>query len=209
MKLTAKRAELVKAIRTYAESMNGRNGWDVIVECYTDVEIAAVIGRARTVKGAKAKFLPLLRAIEQRRLEAQAEVAAAVGAPSDTSAAHYVVYSKNLEIVWGITDCSCGREFQTEKAAELHAAEANQKLGCYDRMTEGHHLDGSVVRWHHDEHSGDAWAQRTWTGKQGRGSIEIEETETGYVTVERYVPGWRGADIYSAGYCDFDANVPF
>jgi hypothetical protein len=31
-------------------------GWDVVVECYGDADLARTIGRARTVKGALAKF---------------------------------------------------------------------------------------------------------------------------------------------------------
>ena len=48
--------ELVEAVKAHALEHYQDGGWDVIVECYTDEEIAAEIGKARTVKGALAKF---------------------------------------------------------------------------------------------------------------------------------------------------------
>ena len=50
------KAELVEAVKAHALAHYNDGGWDVIVECYTDAEIADQIGGARTVKGALAKF---------------------------------------------------------------------------------------------------------------------------------------------------------
>jgi hypothetical protein len=44
--------DLVDAVRDYAVDHYEQAGWDIVVECYTDEELAAEIGRARTVKGA-------------------------------------------------------------------------------------------------------------------------------------------------------------
>lgn len=44
--------ELVKAVRDYALKHYEQNGWDYIVECYSNEEIEMMIGKARTIKGA-------------------------------------------------------------------------------------------------------------------------------------------------------------
>jgi hypothetical protein len=211
MKITPKRQALIAAIRAHAVANYGRGGWDVIVEAFDDAQISEVIGRARTLKGALKKFAPVNDVIADRRSQHDAEIRAAVGhtEQADPQAAHYVIQSTSLYPYDGAVDCSCGREFFTEKAADLHAAEANKAIGCYDSTTQGHHPDGSFVSWRHDEHSGEAWATRTYPGKGGRGHIAIVETEDGYLTTERYQPGWRGVTVYSANHCDFDASVPF
>ena len=211
MKLTPKRRELIAAIRAYAIENYNTGGWDVIVECYDDAAIASVTGKARTLKGALARFATILDVVTDRRAAAESEITAAVGTPATgAGTAHYAVFSSSLAPYDGMLDCSCGAEFFTEKLLDLHVAERNQALGCYDNTAQGHHPDGSFVAWRHDEHSGDAWATRTWEGKLGRGCIDIRQDETGdYVTVESYVPGWRGADLVSPNFCDYDAAVPF
>jgi soluble cytochrome b562 len=50
--------ELVEAVKDHAEA-NYEKGWDVIVECWTDADITAKIGKARTPKGAIKKFAGL------------------------------------------------------------------------------------------------------------------------------------------------------
>lgn len=52
--------DLVEAVKAHATDHYNDGGWDVIVECWTDEELAAQIGRARTIKGALAKFAPLI-----------------------------------------------------------------------------------------------------------------------------------------------------
>jgi hypothetical protein len=44
--------DLVDAVRDYALSHCEQVGWDIVVECYTDEDLAIEIGRATTVKGA-------------------------------------------------------------------------------------------------------------------------------------------------------------
>ncbi len=48
--------ELVKAVKDYAIEHYNDGGWDVVVECWSDAEIAEQIGGASTVKGAIKKF---------------------------------------------------------------------------------------------------------------------------------------------------------
>jgi len=50
------REELIQAVRDHALAHYNDGGWDVIVECWEDHDIDAYIGKARTTKGAIAKF---------------------------------------------------------------------------------------------------------------------------------------------------------
>ena len=194
MKLTPKRREMIAKVRAHATE-NYSSGWDVVVECYTDEEIAEVIGRARTTIGAIAKFAPIIEVRADRQAEADYQIEQAVGAPSTE---HYRIGS---EYGYEAPGCSCGARYTTNKAADLHVVAKAQAAGTYDRQAQGHHLDGSFVSWKHNEHSGDAWAVRTWEGKSCRASIEIVETDEGYETVESYRPSWNGQISFTADYC--------
>jgi len=45
--------ELVEAVKRYALDHYNQGGWDYIVECYSDTELAEIIGpRVRTANGA-------------------------------------------------------------------------------------------------------------------------------------------------------------
>lgn len=81
MKLTPRQRTLIAAVRAHATENYSRGGWDVIVECYDDEAIAEVIGRARTIKGALAKFAPLIDVVADRQAEADYQTRAAVGEP--------------------------------------------------------------------------------------------------------------------------------
>lgn len=198
MKITPKRRELIAAVRTHATENYG-NGWDVVVECYDDEQIAEVIGRARTTVGALAKFVPIIEVRTDRQAEANYQIEQAVGTPN---VEHYLLSSREYGYEYGDAPlCACDREFPTVKAVDLHVAAARQAAGTYDRHAQGHHPDGSFVGWRHDEHSGNAWAARTWEGKSCRASIEIVETDAGYETVESYVAAWSGQVLFSDGYC--------
>lgn len=201
---TAKRAELVAAVRAHAAERTDRFGWSVIVETYTDFDIAEAIGRVRTPRAAIARIASLADMYAERQAGHDAEIQAAVG--TSNSDDHYRVGG---EYTWQQPGCACGREFASDKAADLHVVAIQKKAGTYEPTQQGHHADGSFVSWKHDEHSGDAWATRTYPGKLGRASIDIVETEEGYVTVERYIPGWKGVVIFSADHCDGDDGVPF
>lgn len=65
------RDRLVQAIKDHAEEHYEDGGWDVVVECYGDEEIAGVIGKARTVKGALAKFQLLVSVWADRQADAR------------------------------------------------------------------------------------------------------------------------------------------
>lgn len=67
-------AQLVEAVKTHAIE-NYEQGWDVIVECYEDAEIAELIGRVTTINGAIAKVAPVV----ELRAEVRADLYAAAG----------------------------------------------------------------------------------------------------------------------------------
>ena len=86
MKLTPRQCALIDAVRKHAVANYNSGGWDVVVECYTDEEIAEVIGRARTVKGALAKFSAIIDVVSDRQAEATYQANAAVGDDEPTTA---------------------------------------------------------------------------------------------------------------------------
>jgi hypothetical protein len=45
-------ADLVAAVRRHALDHYEKDGWDIVVECWSDDEIAAELATARTVTGA-------------------------------------------------------------------------------------------------------------------------------------------------------------
>ena len=44
--------ELVEAVRRHAINNYERDGWDILVECYSDGDILELIGNATTLQGA-------------------------------------------------------------------------------------------------------------------------------------------------------------
>lgn len=65
---------LVEQVKAFAsEPANYEAGWDVIVETYSDEELAAEIGKARTLDGALKKLRPGIEVREDRRAEIVAE----------------------------------------------------------------------------------------------------------------------------------------
>lgn len=65
--------ELVAAVKAHAHANYNGGGWDVIVECWTDEEIADVIveDSATTVEEALACFAPLVDVWSDRQAEAR------------------------------------------------------------------------------------------------------------------------------------------
>lgn len=62
--------ELVRAVREHAREHYNDGGWDVIVECYEDVQIAELIGRARTPQGAINKVAEVVSVFAERQADA-------------------------------------------------------------------------------------------------------------------------------------------
>jgi hypothetical protein len=63
--------ELIDQLKAHATANYNAGGWDVIVECYDDQQIDAVIGpRVRTLKGAIAKFDFIVDVMAERQADA-------------------------------------------------------------------------------------------------------------------------------------------
>lgn len=67
---------LVEAVKAYARDHYETGGWDVVIECHSDAEIAGAIGKAKTVKGAIANVAKAfaLRAFDSRRKDVMGEI---------------------------------------------------------------------------------------------------------------------------------------
>lgn len=65
----AKRA-LAQQLMAYAEGHYEDGGWDVIVECWSEEDIIAQIGKARTLAGAIKKFAWLVDVWADRQADA-------------------------------------------------------------------------------------------------------------------------------------------
>ena len=68
------KTELIAAVRQYAEKNYERDGWDYVVECYSDEEIADIIKTARTPAGA----IKMVRAQVKHRAEYRDEIRAEI-----------------------------------------------------------------------------------------------------------------------------------
>lgn len=62
---------LVEQVKAYALARYETGGWDVIVECYSDDELAEAIDGAKTLRGALRKLSPLVSVWADRQAEAQ------------------------------------------------------------------------------------------------------------------------------------------
>lgn len=63
--------ELIDAVRAHAEANYERDGWDFLVECWDDAEIAEVIGNAKAPKSAIANCKRAVKALNEYRQEQQ------------------------------------------------------------------------------------------------------------------------------------------
>jgi hypothetical protein len=64
-------SNLVKAVRDYANANYNKGGWDIIVECWSDADIAGEIGSVKTISGAIRKVRRVVRVIGDYRSEIQ------------------------------------------------------------------------------------------------------------------------------------------
>jgi len=63
--------ELIKAVREHAEAHYNDGGWDVIVECWDDKQIANCIDGSKTVKGAIRKVAIIAAIHADRQADAE------------------------------------------------------------------------------------------------------------------------------------------
>lgn len=62
--------DLVKQVREYAEANYENGGWDYIVECWSDEEIADAIAGAKSKSAAIRKLSRFVKAFAERQAEA-------------------------------------------------------------------------------------------------------------------------------------------
>lgn len=67
-------AALVAAVRAHAHKNYGKSGWDYVVECWEDADIAQVIGNSKTEQGAIRAVHAVVRAQHSRRLDVEGEI---------------------------------------------------------------------------------------------------------------------------------------
>jgi hypothetical protein len=65
------KSNLVQAVRDYANANYNEGGWDIIVECWSDADIASEIGSVKTISGAIRKVGKVVRVIGDYRSEIQ------------------------------------------------------------------------------------------------------------------------------------------
>lgn len=65
--------EMVQAVKAHAAANYNKGGWDIIVECWEDADIAEKIVGCRSVGGAIKKIGQYARAMGGYRAEIQAE----------------------------------------------------------------------------------------------------------------------------------------
>ena len=64
----------VEAVKKHALDHYEEDGWDVVVECFSDEEISEIIQRARTKKGAIEKMYQVIKPIADHRSEIEATI---------------------------------------------------------------------------------------------------------------------------------------
>lgn len=65
--------ELVAAVKAHALANYEKDGWDYIVECYSDEGLRDLIGRCQTPESAIAKVRKTASLLDERRQEVRAE----------------------------------------------------------------------------------------------------------------------------------------
>lgn len=63
----------IQAVKNFAIANYEKDGWDIVVECYTDQEIAEIIGKARSEKSAINRVKAHVRPSASYRAEICAE----------------------------------------------------------------------------------------------------------------------------------------
>ena len=66
-------SRLVAAVRQHAEENYSVDGWDYVAECYEDADIAAIVAKCRTPKGAIKMVRAHIKPRADYRDEIQAE----------------------------------------------------------------------------------------------------------------------------------------
>ena len=60
---------LIDAVKAHATANYNKNGWDFVLECFSDDQIKDIIGGARTIDGAIAKMREEIKWRHEMRLD--------------------------------------------------------------------------------------------------------------------------------------------
>jgi hypothetical protein len=69
--MPATRAEKIAAVRAHALDHYNKGGWDILVECWSDDEIAECFGDVRDCRGAIRACAKALRSMDEYRRDIQ------------------------------------------------------------------------------------------------------------------------------------------
>jgi len=67
------KSELIAAVKAHALAHYEKQGWDIVVECYSDEQIGEIVAKCRTAKGAISAVLKAVRPSAEYRADIQAE----------------------------------------------------------------------------------------------------------------------------------------
>ena len=136
------KAEVVEAVKAHALAHYNDGGWDVIVEAWSDEDIASAIGAARTLKGAIRKLAAVIDVYSERQADAVISAGEEQGRESYPVADVPVSYEAQLiadgrcpDLVWvdtedGRVDGRCLAPITDTElgSCAYHAAERRQWL---------------------------------------------------------------------------------
>jgi hypothetical protein len=88
---------LITAVRAHATDNYNTGGWDVVVECWSDSELAREIGKCRTAAGAIRRMAGIVAMYAERRAPHDAEIAAATEGETTTPQPEAVEYDRFAE----------------------------------------------------------------------------------------------------------------
>ena len=60
---------LIDAVKAHATANYNKNGWDFVLECFSDDQIKDIIGEARTIDGSIAKMREEIKWRHEMRLD--------------------------------------------------------------------------------------------------------------------------------------------
>jgi len=104
IEFTARQQRLIAAVRNFAQANYATGGWDYVVECWEDADIAEVVGRARNASSAIDRVRKALApAVEVRTAitaEADREIAIhQADMRAEAEAAGWTIGQDGMEIV--------------------------------------------------------------------------------------------------------------
>jgi hypothetical protein len=93
---------LINAVKAHAMANYDNAGWDIVIEAYSDSELAELVQSCRTAKGAIARVADMLSIYTERRSHHRAEAAAATDHPEPVApvVSSIICWSGSAETEW-------------------------------------------------------------------------------------------------------------